>query len=188
MSNASGPIDRALRFALRFSAAALIGLSIACGGSGGRPGGASPPGASPRGTTTSATGTADACSLLAESEIAEVVKNPVQPGRPAAGPEVCDWDTDDPASVDVLLTVRLKGSTRAEVLCDEIRKGQAAGGVVGIGEAVSWEFSASSLFNSGELQVCDAKGYVSVSLNGKADDPTLKSAASALAAKVLARL
>jgi len=188
MSEVRSSIDTRARFAWRSACIALLGLVIACGGAGERPGGAFPPGASPPGTATSAAGASDACSLLTESEIADLVKNPVQKGRPAAGPEVCDWDTDDPASVDVLLTVRLKGSMREQVLCEEIRKATNATAIAGIGEAASWEFSASSLFNSGELQVCDGKGYVSVSLNGKADEPTLKSAATALAGKVLTRL
>jgi hypothetical protein len=160
-------------------------LIAACGGS--TPSGGSPPaGGAPVGTLLG--GTADACKMLTAAEIAEVVGNPVQPGQPSAGPEVCDWDAE-PDHTDVLIMVRLKGSIREQVLCPDVVREAAAGkGLAGIGDAATWQFSNTlKFFNSSELAVCDAKGYVHVALNGKADEAKLKEFSLALARKVMAR-
>ncbi len=128
--------------------------------------------------------------MLTSARIAEIVGNPVEAGQPDAGPEVCKWSTAQPSDTDLLLTVRLKGSLREGVLCGEVRKAAAEGkGTTGIGEAATWEFSSTgSMFNSGDLQVCGAKGFVNVYLNGKRDEASLKAAAMSLAREVLGRL
>jgi hypothetical protein len=145
-----------------------------------------PAGGAPVGTLLG--GTADACAMLTPAEIAEVVGNPVQAGKPAAGPEVCDWDAE-PNQTDALIMVRLKGSIREQVLCPELQREAASGkGLAGIGDAATWQFSNTlGFFNSSELAVCDAKGYVHVALNGKADEAKLKEASLALARKVMSR-
>jgi hypothetical protein len=48
--------------------------------------------------------------------------------------------------------------------------------------------SAWSVFNSGDLETCSAKGYVGISLNGKRDEGALRDAAVTLARTVLGRL
>jgi len=158
-------------------------------------GGANAPPEAGKGTAGAAggparTGTADACALLSQSEIAEAVGNPVLKGQPFAGPEVCKWDTENPDHVSVLLTVRLKGSTREPYLCDELRKGGGGGErVEGLGDIAVWKFSsAARLFNSGDLETCGGKGFLSLSLNGKRDEPALKQAVLAIARKALERL
>ena len=165
-------------------------VSGGCGESSPPPSSSAPAAARSAATTSIAAGTADACALLTAAKIAEVVGNPVKPGQPNAGPEVCKWRTEQSSETDVLLTVRLKDSLREKVLCGDVRKAAAAGsGTGGIGEAARWVFSRTgTLFNSGELEVCDAKGYVNVSLNGQLDEATLKAAAMKLAREVLSRL
>ena len=149
----------------------------AAGGSG-APSTSSSPTATPR----------DACSLLTQEEIAAAVGNPVQPGRVEGSSSVCDWDAQ-PDQTDVLLMVYLKGTIREQALCPDLRKAAAAGkGYAGIGEAATWKFTKSTFFNSGDLELCDAKGFVSLSVNGKGDAATLEAAAVALARKVLSRL
>lgn len=123
--------------------------------------------------------TADACSALSRSEIEQAVGNPVMEGAPDPGPEVCKWDTENPDHVSVLLIVRPKGSIREETLCADLRESGGGGErLSGLGDVAVWKFSAvGTMFNSGDLEACGAKGFVSVSLNGKADEPKLKQAA-----------
>jgi hypothetical protein len=169
------------------AALVIAALAAACGGSGPAESNTTP--ASGAAPATPPAGTADACSLLTREEIAAAVGNPVEPGRPEAGRETCDWDTAQPGQTDVLLMVRLKGSTREQVLCDEMRKTAAAGkGYSGIGEAATWKYTKGGIFDSADLEVCDGKGFVSISLNGKGDAAALEAAAVALARKVLGRL
>ena len=132
----------------------------------------------------------DACSLLTAKEIVDVVGNTVAEGKPFAGPEVCTWRTEDPTKVDVLLTVRAAGSIREQTLCADLRKaGSNAQRVDSLGDVSVWKFSREGpMFNSGDLEVCGPKGYLNLTLQGKRDEPTLKSATTALAQKVLERL
>lgn len=143
----------------RAAIAALAATIASCGGS-------SPADSTPAtsGGQPPATGarTADACKLLTQGEIAAAVGNPVAPGRPEAGPEVCDWDTEHADQIDVLLTVRLRGSAREQVLCADVRKAAAEEkGLSGIGDAATWKFTKLGVLDSGDLEVCDSKGYVS---------------------------
>jgi hypothetical protein len=162
----------------------VAALACACGGSGGResaPAGEKSAAAEPTRDTT-----ADACAALSESEIAVSVGNPVLKGAPYAGPEVCKWDTENPDHVSVLLTVRLKGSIREEALCSDLRQSGGEGErLEDPGDLAVWKFSPSSLFNSGDLEACGPKGFVSISLNGKADEAKLKEAALTLVGKVM---
>lgn len=162
-------------------------VAVGCGGTdpASKPASAAPPAT---GSTPQAAGTADACSLLTAAEIGEAVGNPVGPGQQSAGPEVCDWDPEDPREITVLLMARLKGSTRETVLCEDVRKAAAEGkGLAGIGEAARWVFSPVP-FNSGDLEVCGAKGYLSLTVTGKGEETKLRAAAMALARKALDRL
>jgi len=128
----------------------------------------------------------DACAALSRGEIEQAVGNPVLEGEPYAGPEVCQWDTENPEHVSLLLTVRPKGSIREETLCSDLRQSGGEGErLSGLGEVAVWKFSAGSLFNSGDLEACGPRGYVSISLNGKADEPKLKEAAVALVGEVM---
>jgi len=61
--------------------------------------------------------------------------------------------------------------------------------VTGLGDIAVWKFSSEgSLFNSGNLESCGPKGYLSLTLQGKRDEPTLKQAAINLATRVIERL
>lgn len=160
-------------------------LACACGASDG--GKSVSPGeesaaAEPAGETT-----ADACAALPQAEIERVVGNPVLKGEPYAGPEVCQWDTKNPDHVSVLLTIRPKGGIREETLCTDLRQPSGEGErLSGLGEVAVWKFSAvGTMFNSGDLEACGPRGFVSISLNGKADEPKLKEAAVALVGKVM---
>lgn len=137
------------------------------------------------------TRTVDACSLLSEKEIGDIVGNAVDKGHPFAGPEVCKWETgDDPAKVDVLLTVRAKGSVHEKTLCTDLRNASDSNRrIEGLGDIATWKFSRNgTMFNSGDLEICGPKGYANLLLQGKKDEPTLKTATTALARKVLERL
>ncbi len=120
-------------------------------------------------------GSADACAMLSQDQVSGAVGNAVQPGEPFAGPEVCRWDTADPAQVSVLLTVRLPGSIREQALCRGLRdSGGKAPGFEEIADVSTWKFSSMSLFNSGDFEGCGPKGFVSLSLSGKRDEGQLK--------------
>lgn len=167
-------------------------LVSACGGS---TGGDTTSGAAERGApaatpASTSAATADACALLTASEIANHVKNPVNAGTRQAGPGVCKWDTENPDHVSVLLQAHPRGSTHEQVLCPDLRKAAGtADGLTGVGEAATWRFSRmGTMFNSGDLEACGPRGFVSLSLNGQQDEATLKAAAAALAALVLPRL
>jgi hypothetical protein len=161
-----------------------VALACACSGQGGGES-AAPAEETPR--ETAAEATADACAALSQSEIEQAVGNPVLPGEPDAGPEVCNWDTENPDHVSVLLIVRPKGSTREETLCADLREAGGEGErLSGLGDVAVWKFSAmGTMFNSGDLEACGPRGFVSISLNGKADEPKLKEAAIALVGKVM---
>ncbi len=155
-------------------------LSLACGGS--HPQESSAPAEESAASDTSG----DACAALSQSEIEKTVGNPVLAGAPFAGPEVCKWETENPDHVNVLLTVRPKGSTREEILCAGLRQSGGQGeSLSGLGDVAFWKFSAvGTMFNSGDLEACGPRGFVSISLNGKADEAKLKQAAVALVGKV----
>ena len=77
----------------------------------------------------------------------------------------------------------------APCLCPELRKGGGGGQrVEGLGDTAVWKYASSSLFNSGDLQACGPKGFLSLSLNGKRDEASLKPAALAIARHVFQRL
>jgi len=124
--------------------------------------------------------------MFSESDLAAIVGTPVAKGRPFAGPEVCKWEAE-PGNTSVLLTVRPAGSDREKVLCSELPKSQEGQRIEGLGDVATWKFSNTmGLFNSGELQTCSGRvGYVSVSLDGKADEAKLKQASETIVRKVL---
>lgn len=132
---------------------------------------------------------ADACTLLSEAQIGEIVGNPVLPGRNEAGATTCKWDAKNAGEVDVLLITGAPGSDREKYICPELRKKASADPEFsGLGEAVSWKFSpVGSLFNAGDLELCGRRGYINLSLNGKRDEAALKLAAVALARKIQER-
>jgi hypothetical protein len=178
--------DRWYRQLLNGLVAVAASVCLGCGGSGGDAAGDG--GAGSGSTAAGTSDTSNACGMLTAEGNAAAVGNPVEAGRPFAGPEVCKWDTADPDLVSVLLTVRLAAGSRAPVLCEEVRK---AGGapIDGVGEAATWEFSsAGSLFNSGDLEVCQGGHFVGLSLNGQRDEAALKAAALSLARTVIGRL
>lgn len=162
----------------------VLALSFACGGGGGE---STPPAEEPTPAEPAEETTADTCAAIPQSEIEQAVGNAVLPGQPYAGPEVCQWDTENPDQVSVLLTIRAKGSIREETLCAGLRQSGGEGEPVsGLGEVAFWKFSAvGTMFNSGDLEACGPRGFVSISLNGKADEPKLKEAAVALVGKVI---
>jgi hypothetical protein len=124
-------------------------------------------------------------------EAAGIVGNPVLEGQPYAGPEVCRWDTEDTDHVSLLLTVRLGGSSRAQVLCENLSRMIDSGGepVNGLGDQAVFKFSGvAGMFDSGDLEACSPEGFVSVSLNGKKDEAAMKEAAIALTRMVFSRL
>lgn len=173
------------RLAAVVLAALTAGLQAGCGGQGAKQPDAA--GGVPPATEAKS---ADACALLSGKEIADIVANPTDEGRPFAGPEVCKWRTEDPSDVDVLLTVRAAGSIREKALCADIRNaGDSARRVTGLGDVAVWKFAREGpMSNSGELEVCGPKGYVGLTLQGQREEPTLKTAAVALAQKALGRL
>jgi hypothetical protein len=141
------------------------------------------------GGARTSSGPVDACALLPASEVAAIVGNLVEPGQQFAGVEVCKWDAE-PGRVTALLTVRRAGSDREKILCAELGKGAEAGQrVTELGNVATWKFSNTmGLFNSGELESCGDKGYVSVTLNGKQDEAKLKDASVAIARKAFKSL
>ena len=147
--------------------------------------------ADPPGSAGAAPGSApaNACTLLSEPQIGEIVGNPVLPGRNEAGATTCKWDAKNAGEVDVLLITGAPGSDREKYICPELRKTTSADPEFsGLGETVSWKFSAvGSLFNSGDLELCGRHGFISLSLNGKRDEAALKQAAVALARKIQER-
>jgi len=139
---------------------------------------------------TAATGTVDACALAALSDIVNIVGNPVLEGRAYAGPEVCQWPTENTDHVSVLLTAHRAGSMRAKVLCDDLSAVIDSGEpLTNLGDKATFKLSGvGGMFDSGDLAACGAEGFVSVSLNGKKDEAAMKEAAIALARMALSRL
>lgn len=163
----------------------FVALALACAGSGGGGGEAAPE--ESEATEPAREAAADACAALSQSEIEQAVGNPVLPGEPESGSETCDWDTENPDHVSVLLIVRPKGGIREETLCADLRKSAEGERLSGLGDVAVWKFSAmGTMFNSGDLEACGPLGFVSISLNGKADEAKLKQAAVTLVGKVLA--
>jgi hypothetical protein len=162
----------------------FVTMAVACGGSSSER--SVSPGEESAAAEPAAETNGDACAALSRGEIEQTVGNPVLEGEPYAGPEVCQWDTENPDHVSVLLAVRPKDSIREETLCADLRQSGGEGErLSGLGEVAVWKFSAGSLFNSGDLEACGPRGFVSISLNGKGDEPKLKEAAVALVGKVM---
>lgn len=134
-------------------------------------------------------GATNACALLTDTEVQEAVGNPVTPGAPFTGSADCEWETENPEDVSVLVIAHRTGSIRAPILCDDLRKKGAPSERVEGWEVASWKFSkAAGLFYSGELECCGPKGFVSLQLNGRRDEPELKRAALTMARKLNGRL
>ena len=163
--------------------AALLFTATAC--SGGSSSRANAAAATP---TQAAGGPIDACTLLKQEEVSAIAGNPVANGEHFAGSEVCKWNADAP-NTTVLLMVRPAGSIRERALCPDLGKSTEGQRVEGIADVAVWKFSNTmGLFNSGELETCGKKGYVSVTLDGKPDEAKLKQAAEAVVRKVLQNL
>ena len=143
---------------LRHGAFVLLLVSaVACSSS------ESPDSAGSSGVAPGTASPVDACTLLSEAQIGEIVGNPVVKGRNEQGTTTCKWDAKNAGDVDVLLITGAPGSA----------------------DAVTWKFGpVGSLFNSGDLELCGRKGFISLSLNGKRDEATLKQAAITLARRI----
>lgn len=168
---------------------ALIAASLHCGGSATTESGSGAAAPAPQ-TGTATSSRTNLCALLTENEVAEAVGNPVQKGvNPDIGAPDCKWDVDTQGDIAVLLIVYRPGSIQEQSLCPDIRKSGKAPGFEGVADASTWEFaSVIGLFNSGLLQSCGPKGYISTQLNAKRDEARLKQATVALMGKILARL
>ncbi len=137
-----------------------------------------------------ATGPVDARALFSLGEIADIVGNPVLEGRVYAGPEVCQWNTEDPDDVSLLLTAHVAGSVYSNVLCEDLSAVIDGGEpVTGVADKATYKYSGvAGMFDSGDLAACGDKGFVSVSLNGKKDEAAMKEAAITLTRTVFSRL
>ncbi len=140
------------------------------------------------GTPAASSGPVDACALLSQQDVAAMVGNPVVKGEHFAGSEVCKWDAE-PENTTVLLTVRPSGSLREQYLCPELKKSTEGQRLEGLADVAIWKFSNTmGLFNSGDLETCGSKGYISLSLNGKRDEATLKQQTEAIFRSVVKKL
>jgi hypothetical protein len=118
-----------------------------------------------------------------------VVGTPAPAGPEFAGPEVCRWSKDEPPITSLLVTVRPAGSLREQVLCGDLGQGSARGNASKAWPTSPWRFSnVIGLFNSGELETCGPRGYISLTLNGERDEATLKEATLTLFGKVASRV
>ena len=166
--------------------------TMACSDSAPATGGVSGSGSTPAssgGAPSSRSGPIDACTLLSQADVAAAVGNPVLKGEHFAGSEVCKWDTSDPAQVNVLLTVRPVGGIRAKPLCDGLRTANDKGvPLAGLGDLAFWKYASGKLFDSGDLEMCHAKGFVALSLNGKADEDRMRKAMLAIVTPVIGKM
>lgn len=120
----------------------------------------------------------DPCALISQSDLEAAVGNKVSKGsREGAG--TCDWDTENPADVSVLLIAHRKGDLREPYLCDDLRKTGGNETVEGLDVAI-WKFSGNAFFNSGNFDGCGPKGFLSLQVSGKRDEAHLKQATLAL--------
>jgi len=161
-------------------------VTVGCGGS-------TAPQQTSGGATTNtppaatASGTADTCALLTQNEIAAAVGNPVLKAQ-SVGAGSCSWDNENPDHVSVLLIVHRVGSIREPYLCADLRKSGGSGERIEGFDVATWKFSSTiGLFNSGELEACGTKGFLSLQLNGKRDEASLKQATLAIVRQVLQR-
>jgi hypothetical protein len=69
-----------------------------------------------------------------------------------------------------------------------VRQAQDGRSISGLGEAAKWSYRSSTLADSADLEACDGKGWIGLSLSGKKDEAALEAAARALAEKVISRL
>ena len=166
-------------FALVLSAAIATG----CGSNAG------PPAQESNGATAKAlTGPLDACKVISQDELSALVGNPLATGEHFAGSEVCKWDAE-PGHTNVLLTVRPAGSLREQSLCPELKKSTDGQRVDGLADVAIWKFSNTmGLFNTGDLETCGSKGYISLSVSGKLDEAPLKQQTVSIFQAVLKKL
>jgi hypothetical protein len=130
---------------------------------------------------------ADACKLLTPDEIAQAVGNPVKDSAYSVGTHL-SWDTEKLEQVSVVLSVWVQGSPAVDGLCQAVRQAQDGRSISGLGEAAKWSYRSSTLADSADLEACDGKGWIGLSLSGKKDEAALEAAARALAEKVISRL
>ncbi len=134
--------------------------------------------------TAAASNSDDRCALISQSDVAAAVGNAVAKGEQEMGGG-CKWAAATPEEVDVLLIAHRKGNTFEPSLCAEVRKNPGNEKVEGL-EVATWKFShLVGPLNTAELEGCGPKGYLSLQLNGKRDEPQLKKATLIIADRVL---
>lgn len=134
--------------------------------------------------TTATWNNADRCVLISQSDVAAAVGNAVAKGEQQIGGG-CKWQAATVEDVDVLLIAHPKGNTFEPSLCTQVRKNGGDEKVEGL-DVATWKFSKIvGPINSGELEGCGPKGYLSLQLNGKRDEAPLKKAALVIADHVL---
>ncbi len=135
-------------------------------------------------TATAAWTNADRCALISQSDVAAAVGNAVAKGEQQIGGG-CKWAAATTEEIDVLLIAHPKGNTFEPSLCAEVRKKGGNEKVEGL-EVATWKFShLVGPINSGELEGCGPKGYVSLQLNGKGEEGQMKKATLVIADHVL---
>ncbi len=170
-----------------YSGVTVVGLVLltttAIGCSGSAPQGAA--GGVKAAAAASATANSDdRCALISQSDVAAAVGNAVSKGEQEMGGG-CKWSAATVEDVDVLLIAHRKGNTFEPSLCKEVRNKAGNEKVEGL-EVATWKFShLVGPINSGELEGCGPRGYLSLTLNGKRDEAQLKKATLVIADRVL---
>ncbi len=133
---------------------------------------------------TATSNSVDRCALISQGEVAAAVGNAVEKGEPQIG-GACKWSAATSEDVDVLLIAHAKGNTFETSLCEGVRKNGGNEKVEGL-DVATWKFSKIvGPINSGELEGCGPKGFLSLQLNGKRDEAPLKKATLIIADRVL---
>ncbi len=159
----------------------LTATAIGCSGSARQE---APGGGKAAAATAATSNSDDRCALISQSEVAAAVGNAVAKGEQEMGGG-CKWAAATTEDVDVLLIAHRKGNTFEPSLCREVRKTAGNEKVEGL-EVANWKFSRIvGPINSGELEGCGPKGYLSLVLNGKRDEAQLKKATLVIADRVL---
>ncbi len=136
----------------------------------------------------------DVCGLIEDTEVSELVGNPVQAGR-AMGSMYCLWDTDelDQTSLSLTAFVKQEGARKMSEICRDMRAardgtGAAPKNIADLGSEAWWAFSSASALNTGQLWTCDDDAVIGLTLAGGAEEEAMLEAARALTDRAFGRV
>ena len=185
-------MNRSVRMGI---AVGVIGVLGACGSDGDDE--SSPTTAAPGGISGAVSTNAtvplgkQACELLPQPDVVELLGNPVKEAVPA-GDLNCTWGTDVDGGSSLDITVVKPSENGASQACKDqgrmLPSGVPRESVDGVGDSAEWVLESLTTIKQGHLLACWDDGVVVVLLTGEREPDVMRSTATAVAEMVHDRM